>query len=224
MNHVMGSHETRGPDGGRYASTSKGRRRPRPTSLRDRQQAATRQAIIDAFLELARDRNSVAISIPTVADRAGLSVRTVYRYFPTKSELQTAAAFDFDDRARASIDANQIDGSNYPAYLAELWSSFANDLPAVTAQHATPAGRELRAMRLGGSRKLVRDAVPASTTDEVVDLIIAVSSSSMFLELVDRMGYPAARAAAMATRLIRLLAGELASEAGEPTDTKEEQR
>jgi AcrR family transcriptional regulator len=188
--------------------------------LRDRQQAATRQAIIAAFLDLARWENAVAISIPAVASRAGLSVRTVYRYFATKSDLQTAAALNHDQRARTAIDASQIDRANVAAYLRQLWTGFAADIPGVTAEHCTPAGRDLRATRLAGSRSIVRAALPPGAADEVVDLIVAMTSSSMFLELVDRMGYRPDRAAAMVTVLVELVAGEAAAAGANRTGTE----
>jgi AcrR family transcriptional regulator len=190
--------------------------------LRDRQQAATRQAIIAAFLDLARRENAVAISIPAVASRAGLSVRTVYRYFATKSDLQTAAALNHDQRARTAVDASQIDRANVGTYLRQLWTGFAADISGVTAEHCTPAGRDLRATRLASSRSIVRAALPPGAADEVVDLVVAVTSSSMFLELVDRMGHRPDRAAAMIAGLVEVVAGEAAAAGANCTGTDHE--
>jgi AcrR family transcriptional regulator len=53
---------------------------------------ATRKAILDAATELFLDRRSDGFSVQEVADRAGLTHRTVYRYFPTRQELIGAAA------------------------------------------------------------------------------------------------------------------------------------
>ena len=55
----------------------------------------------------------------------------------------------------------------------------------------------MRVERLPQSRDRVERALPAEITGqrraEIVDLVIAVTSSSMFLELVDRMGHDPSR-------------------------------
>ncbi len=56
---------------------------------------ATRKAILDAAVELFLDRRSDGFSVQEVADRAGLTHRTVYRYFPTRQELLGATAQHF---------------------------------------------------------------------------------------------------------------------------------
>lgn len=177
-------------------------------SLREQQRAETRAAIIDAYLDLAHRDGPGQVSIPAVARTAGVSNRTVYRYFATKDELQTEAAFRFARRADALLGDEPLELDSVPRYLTGLWSDFAEVLPAVIAEHATPAGRELRAKRLDRGRKQVRAAVPQAD-DETIDLVIALSSSSMFLELVDRMGYEPERAVAMVMRLLQLLLSDL---------------
>ena len=47
----------------------------------------TRRAIIDALIELLVDEHPALVSIPAVAKRANVSVRTVYHHFPTKEAL-----------------------------------------------------------------------------------------------------------------------------------------
>lgn len=194
----------------------------REPTLRQRQRDATRAAIVGAFLDLSHDGNTVAISMPQVAEAAGISVRTLYRYFATKDDLQTAAANYFHDRVngRAATRRSEIDADNFDGYLLALWREFATETPAVVAEHATPAGRKLRAARLPDSRQTVRDALPGdaeSTDDELVDLLVAMTSSSMYLELVERMGHTPERAVRMVGRAIRgLLAQRPASEGATP--------
>jgi AcrR family transcriptional regulator len=53
---------------------------------------ATRRAILEAGVELLLERRGAGFSVQEVADRAGLTHRTVYRYFPTRQELMAATA------------------------------------------------------------------------------------------------------------------------------------
>lgn len=53
---------------------------------------ATRKAIIEAAVDLFLQRRSDGFSIQEVAGRAGLTHRTIYRYFPTRQELLAATA------------------------------------------------------------------------------------------------------------------------------------
>ncbi len=53
---------------------------------------ATRSAILGAAVGLFLERKSDGFSIQEVADRAGLTHRTVYRYFATREELMRATA------------------------------------------------------------------------------------------------------------------------------------
>jgi AcrR family transcriptional regulator len=58
--------------------------------LREEQTAATRSRILDATAALLGDEHPATLSIPAVAARAGVAVRTVYRHFPTKEALLDA--------------------------------------------------------------------------------------------------------------------------------------
>lgn len=53
---------------------------------------ATRRAILQAGVDLLLEREDDGFTVQEVADRAGLTHRTVYRYFPTRQELMAAAA------------------------------------------------------------------------------------------------------------------------------------
>lgn len=57
-------------------------------SLRVRQAELAREAVLDATVRLLEDSEDVdALAMPEVAQAAGLSLRTLYRYFPTRDEL-----------------------------------------------------------------------------------------------------------------------------------------
>ena len=62
------------------------------TSLRDQQADLTRDLIMRAFQGLLQNDHPDAITYPQVAEAAGVSLRTVYRYFPTRADLLQSAA------------------------------------------------------------------------------------------------------------------------------------
>lgn len=172
-------------------------------TLRDRQLMATRAAIIEAFLDLAHAENAVSISMPAVAKGAGVSVRTVYRHFPTKDDLQTAASLHYSSQARGGEESEAGAIGDARLYLTNLWTNLATEIPAVLAEHTSPAGRSLRATRLPVARQIIDESAgPGRLRAETIDLMIALSSSSMFLELVDRMGHDPRWAAAQITNLL----------------------
>src|SRR5918996_740784 len=173
--------------------------------------------IVEAYLDLLETASTRGASMPAVADRAGVSVRTLYRYFPNRDDLEKAAAGWLERPTRAAMEYALPDMGTARQYLRLLWPDLAAALPAVLVQHSTPAGRNLRAARLAQNRAVIDRALdPRVTGDrraEVVDLLVAVSSSSMFLELVDRMGHEPERAAELVADLIMLI---VEHETGEP--------
>lgn len=69
-------------------------------SLRERQAVAVRDAILEAALDLFVERGDLDVPVQEIADRAGVSHRTVYRYFDDRKVLVEAAAAGFGSRLR----------------------------------------------------------------------------------------------------------------------------
>src|SRR5688500_18134418 len=89
-------------------------RRPYNSPTRKEHAELTRQRIADALIDLLVEEHPATVSIPAVAKRANVSVRTVYHHFPTKEAL-------FD----ALPDASRSRGADFgeahsPRELAEL--------------------------------------------------------------------------------------------------------
>ena len=56
-------------------------------SLRERQAAVIRDAILDALADLLDHDDPEDVAMPQVAAEAGVSLRTLYRYFPTREAM-----------------------------------------------------------------------------------------------------------------------------------------
>jgi AcrR family transcriptional regulator len=169
----------------------------------------TRRVILEAFLELLDDESPLTVSMPDIASRAGVSVRTLYRYFPNKDMLFAGANEWFSVRAQRMIGNRMLGLDDLDTYLEQVWTAFSENIPVVRVQHTSARGREFRARRTESTRQTIDaalpDAIPAERRADVVDLVAALVSSSMFLELVERFGHTPAEAAAMTTRLVHLL-------------------
>jgi TetR/AcrR family transcriptional regulator, cholesterol catabolism regulator len=66
-------------------------------SKRARNQAARRERVIGAAVELASDGGYEAVQMRDVAERADVALGTLYRYFPSKDALLIAALFEMAD-------------------------------------------------------------------------------------------------------------------------------
>jgi AcrR family transcriptional regulator len=142
-------------------------------------------------------------------------VRTIYRYFPTKQALiddVATAVFRRLPQLREPPDGVARDPERW---LPALWGEFARDITGIRAQHASPAGAELRERRLRKSREVLTAQLvtehPDATSDDLAtyaDALIAITSSRMFLELHDRMGRPVDEAVDLAMWMVRAVQHE----------------
>ncbi len=71
-------------------------------SLRDRKRARTRQALIDAAVDLIERKGYDATTVADIAAAAEIGTRTFFSYFPTKEDLLFPEA---DRRVRVAIEA-----------------------------------------------------------------------------------------------------------------------
>jgi AcrR family transcriptional regulator len=158
-------------------------------SLREQQRATTRDQIVEAVHHVLVEDHPASLSMPRIAERAGVSLRTVYRYFPTKEALVDAASETF--RVPDVGEVVGLDG--LPAYLTRAWIGFSEHLASVRSQHITPVGRAIRDRRIEPARRITDQSLRAAGVDLgdeqalLVDLVVAMTSSSTFLELCDRL-------------------------------------
>ncbi len=60
-------------------------------SLREQHASATRERILSAVAELLERGDAEELTMPGVAEASGVSLRTIYRYYPTREQLLEAA-------------------------------------------------------------------------------------------------------------------------------------
>ena len=178
-------------------------------SLREEQVALTRRRIIDAVAELLLEADPSALSVPVVAERAGVSIRTVYRHFEDKAALVESVA-EIDDPA-LSLPLPALDGSDLCSYLRRAWSDEVQR-PHLRAQLKTDAGQQVRAQRRKSQRPLL-DAVmaawsvrlPDESQRRLIDLVQLMTGSAALVELTEVLGESTDEAAASATWAVEAL-------------------
>jgi AcrR family transcriptional regulator len=114
-------------------------------SLRDEQAAVARERILRAVAELLEREASAELTMPQVAESSGVSLRTVYRYFPTREALLEAAGRWI---------GGELLQQGYPAGLDDVADSFEracgefDERPGlVRAMALSEVGREARSAR-----------------------------------------------------------------------------
>jgi AcrR family transcriptional regulator len=140
-----------------------------PASLREQHATATRHRILGAVAELLERGETEELTVSEVAAASGASLRTIYRYYPTREELLEAAArWIGDDLLRHP----------YPETLdevADLYQAGCRDFDQrpglVRAMALSQLGRRVRDYRrrerLEAIRRSLRDELTALPEDEL---------------------------------------------------------
>lgn len=163
--------------------------------LRDEHRELTRRRVLGAVLDLLAEGSLDELSVPAVARRSGVSVATIYRYFPTRDDLVVAAAGEPARQALASAPERRAGDDELAAFQRVMWHDFAKNLDLLRHQITSAAGREMRRTRLDESRRQLASYVRGQGIDpqtpqgeRLIALLLMVSGSLALVELHDRQG------------------------------------
>jgi AcrR family transcriptional regulator len=167
----------------------------RSMKLREQHRELTRQKVLGAVLDLVAQGSLDELSVPAVSRHSGVSLATIYRYFPTKDQLLAAAA-DEPSRQALAVESDRRPGDDdFATFQRAMWTSFATNLPLLRHQVTSEAGRDMRQARLARSRAQLaayvgrRGVDPESAEGErLIALLLLVSGSLALVELHDRQG------------------------------------
>jgi len=192
--------------------------------LRQRQSALAREAIFQALVHHLEAGDADVVAMEDLARDAGVSRRTLYRYFPTRAELISAAS----DWIRSDVLELPIEIGDEG--IAGSFRDAATRLEArprlARALLRTETGRALRrgyrSARVEAIRRALRREVPGisgRSLDDAAAVLSYLCSSSAWITLQDEAGLDAGRAQkavewAIETLLARLRAGEPATPKG----------
>lgn len=189
--------------------------------LRAEQAEATRARIVDAAVELLQAADPGAFGMPDVAERAGVSVSTAYRAFPTKDDLIAGVLEAIQARFEA------VAGSR-PTTREELVGSIPGAVRAVyeleplyRALFATAAGREAHrstaAERSASVERAFTDGLDGMDQRQlrlVTSLLYLITSSRSVLWLKEYAGLDVDEAADAVAWAVATLTTAAQEEAG----------
>jgi AcrR family transcriptional regulator len=138
-----------------------------------RKLAARRQAILAAASQMLAEQGIGAIQIAPIAERAGIAAGTVYRYFPSKTELVAAVVSGLSEQEIAALEEAAAGAPGPLSALAAAIATFAMRAMArrrlVLALMAEPIEPKLdgalasyRRALAAGFEKLIRKALDDS--------------------------------------------------------------
>ena len=175
--------------------------------LRERQAAATRAAVLDAALALFGANGWAATTLTAVADKAGVSVDTIYSTFGTKSALlmevveialvgddEEAAMADRPDFALLGVGGRDERLRAGVRYTMAVYERSLPILEAVREAAASDDAARARNQRLDRDRRELIAAGMAlilgrEPPDEVIDGIWALISPEVFVYLREKRGW-----------------------------------
>jgi AcrR family transcriptional regulator len=100
----------------------------------------TKLRLAEAALELTASGEMAELSMPLVAQRAGVSVPTIYRHFPTHESMFEAVAKLARDRL--GISALPVEAKLFPDYVRSLFATFDRNEGFMRSRLTTQLGRE----------------------------------------------------------------------------------
>ncbi len=97
-------------------------------SLRTRKRAETRGALVQAAYAIVRDAGFEGLTAEAVADRAGVSRRTFFNYFPSVESVLTASVTEFFASVGDRLEARPVDEGVLDSALAVVTDPGDGDL------------------------------------------------------------------------------------------------
>ncbi len=175
---------------------------PEPRTIRAEHAARTRTRILDAVVGLVSERGDADFTMPEIAAASGVSLRTLYRYFPTRQHVIDTVATVADQAAASNLPSAAFALADLGPWLEEAWANLLAREAFIRAQHTSPNGAAIRRARIPFFREvtatlLEREApdLDPQRRDDIVDLTLLLVSSSALFEFHDVLEVSLDRAA-----------------------------
>ena len=181
----------------------------KPPDLRSIRKHEARNRIAEAFIALLTE-GAADLSHDSVADRAGVARRTVYRYFPDRSALMDAALLRVRELAGPQVTYPK-DPDDLLNTLEPIYTGFDSIAPVATMLRSTPQGRQMRLaqnkQRVASYTRALAGVVSELPPEDrkLATAMLQVLHTTPWLEMRDHWGLDGrqiARATRWATRTL----------------------
>lgn len=184
--------------------------------LREEQMEQTRLRILEALTDLVVDDSTDELTIPRVARRARVSVRTVYRHFATREALFDAWGEWIDDTIQVQLHSYPETLDELLEFVPRLYRSYDENAPFVRALLTGKAARNVRTRTRRRRRQTFERALLDLTAglepDErqrVTAVLYLLSSAPAWNAMRDQFGLDGDEAGRAASWAIRVLVDAL---------------
>lgn len=190
-----------------------------PRGLRERKKDEARNRIADAVIELMAEGRP-DISHDVVADATGISRRTIYRYFPDRDALLSAASTRVRELAGSRVSFPKSEADLLDTHA--IYTGFDRIAPIATLVRSTPHGRAMRKSqkteRQESYRAVTADAVKSLPDDDKVlaTAMLQVLHTTPWLEMRDHWDLNGEQIARATNWAIRTLLNDLRSRGDTP--------
>ena len=190
--------------------------RPYESPLRAEQLEQTRLRILRAVTEVLADPAIEEVTIPLVARHALVSLRTVYRHFPTREALFDAWAEWVDESLQIHLHSYPESADRLPDFARELFRAYDESGPLVKAMLNSKAARSVR-MRTRRRRQRAFERAMSELTNELepkeqqraLGVVYLLVSAPAWQAMRDQWGLDGEEAGKAAAWAVRVLTDEL---------------
>jgi AcrR family transcriptional regulator len=129
--------------------------------LRQAQAERTAEVIVEAAAQEIAENGMADLSMPRVAERAGVAVRTLYRHFASRDDLLLAIGERLERDMKGSGPPIPTTTEEFIESMPPLFEFFEQNAEAVEALHATVVGRQIRKAARARRTEMTRAASDA---------------------------------------------------------------
>jgi AcrR family transcriptional regulator len=193
-----------------------------PPGRRELKKDEARTRITDAMAELLAE-GRIDISHDLIAERTGISRRTIYRYFPDKEALFDSVMSRIHVMLGQNVTMAQTE-EDLTSMLHDIYTGFDRIAPIATLVRSTPQGRALRLAankrRVAGYTAAAADAVKTLPEEDqkLATAMLQVLHTTPWLEMRDMWGLSGDQIARVTGWAMRTLLNDLRLRDGRPLD------
>lgn len=182
-------------------------------SLRERRRIETETSLLDEALRLIAEDGVDELTMAAVAERAGVSLRTLYRHFPDRASLLTAALARHDRSVpfESPTRPDQI-GAVYGAVFPRFDETPEIVQAVVTARLSGSVRWESRSNRVRDIEQalsLACDRLPREEAENATAVVVYLANALAWLSLRDESGLDGRRSGAAIAWAIDTLVSDL---------------